>query len=197
MGRSCSVLTRAAARCLCCATRACSSTAGRSSRRAAARASRQTAGSSQWVSAACFGCARTRPVLRGASPAVQLGARGCVTLDAGRERGGRGAGVFVQVWRTPTRAKRVAPMELHRKYGGCFDTIADICWSDDGQWLAVASEDITARVFSLHPVPGAARGGNDKRTRACAVLCPEAVGMTNAPCRFPQTLRRTRCPAHA
>lgn len=61
----------------------------------------------------------------------------------------------MQVWHTPARAKRVAPMELHRKYGGCFDTIADVCWSEDSQWLAVASEDITARVFSLHSIPGA------------------------------------------
>jgi periodic tryptophan protein 2 len=48
----------------------------------------------------------------------------------------------------------LAPMELHRTYGGCFDIITDICWSLDSQWLAVASEDMTARIFSLHPIPG-------------------------------------------
>lgn len=61
----------------------------------------------------------------------------------------------MQVWRTPPKEKMVASMELHRTYGGCFDTITDVCWAADGQWLAVASADITARVFSLHPVQGA------------------------------------------
>jgi periodic tryptophan protein 2 len=49
----------------------------------------------------------------------------------------------------------VAPMQLHRTYGGCFDTVTDVAWSPDGQWLAVASADCTARIFSLNPVPGA------------------------------------------
>jgi hypothetical protein len=60
----------------------------------------------------------------------------------------------MQVWKTPQKEKRMEPMELHRTYGGCFDAIADICWSTDSQWLAVASLDITARIFSLHPIPG-------------------------------------------
>jgi WD40 repeat protein len=63
--------------------------------------------------------------------------------------------MWLQVWRTPPREKLVAPMQLHRTYGGCHDTVTDVGWSEDGQWLVVASADITARLFSLHPVPGA------------------------------------------
>jgi len=50
-----------------------------------------------------------------------------------------------QVWRTPGLGKSVAPMQLHRTYGGCHGDIAALDWSADSQWIAVASKDLTAR----------------------------------------------------
>ena len=48
----------------------------------------------------------------------------------------------------------MAPMQLHRTYGGCHDVITALDWSPDGQFIAVASRDLTARVFSLNPIDG-------------------------------------------
>ncbi|KAF6253746.1 WD40-repeat-containing domain protein [Scenedesmus sp. NREL 46B-D3] len=45
-------------------------------------------------------------------------------------------------------------MQLLRTYGTCHDTITAIDWSADGQFLAAASKDLTARVYSLNPIPG-------------------------------------------
>ncbi|KAK9845761.1 hypothetical protein WJX81_001752 [Elliptochloris bilobata] len=63
-------------------------------------------------------------------------------------------GRLLQVWRTPGVGKSVAPMQLHRTYGGCHGDIAALDWSADSQWVAVASKDLTARVFSLDPIEG-------------------------------------------
>ncbi len=52
---------------------------------------------------------------------------------------------MAQVWRTPGLGKSVAPMQLHRTYGGCHGDIAALDWSADSQWIAVASKDLTAR----------------------------------------------------
>ena len=46
-------------------------------------------------------------------------------------------------------------MELHRTYGGCHADITDVSWAPDGSCVLVAASDITARIFTLHPVPGA------------------------------------------
>lgn len=61
---------------------------------------------------------------------------------------------LAQVWKTPSKQKMVSPMQLLRTYGGCADEVTALDWSPDSLWLAAASKDITARVFSLHPVPG-------------------------------------------
>lgn len=45
-------------------------------------------------------------------------------------------------------------MQLHRTYGTCHDTVTDIDWSADSLFIAVASKDLTARVYSLNPIPG-------------------------------------------
>jgi periodic tryptophan protein 2 len=45
-------------------------------------------------------------------------------------------------------------MHLHRTYGTCHDTITALDWSSDSQFIAVASKDLTARVYSLNPIPG-------------------------------------------
>ncbi|GBF92981.1 hypothetical protein Rsub_05817 [Raphidocelis subcapitata] len=63
-------------------------------------------------------------------------------------------GKLLQVWNTPSTAKSMAPMQLHRTYGGAHDDITSVDWSPCGQFVAVASKDLTARVFSLNPIPG-------------------------------------------
>lgn len=45
-------------------------------------------------------------------------------------------------------------MQLLRSFGGCQGDIVHIDWSDDSKWLAVASKDLTTRVFSASPIPG-------------------------------------------
>lgn len=60
----------------------------------------------------------------------------------------------LQVWHTPSMSKQLTPMQLHRTYGTCHDTITALDWSQDSQFIAAASKDLTARVYSLHPIPG-------------------------------------------
>lgn len=57
----------------------------------------------------------------------------------------------LQVWRTPSFEKQMSPMQLHRTYGQCHDDVLDLDWSPDSRFVAVASKDIVARVFSLSP----------------------------------------------
>lgn len=44
--------------------------------------------------------------------------------------------------------KTTAPMQLHRQYGGCSADITSLDWSDDSQWIAVASKDLSARCIA-------------------------------------------------
>lgn len=62
--------------------------------------------------------------------------------------------LHAQVWHAPGFDKLLNPMQLHRTYGTCHDTITAIDWSADGQFIAAASKDLTARVYSLNPIPG-------------------------------------------
>lgn len=50
-----------------------------------------------------------------------------------------------QVWRTPGFQKSVAPMQLHRTYGQCHAEVTALDWSQDSQWLAAVSKDLSAR----------------------------------------------------
>jgi periodic tryptophan protein 2 len=62
-------------------------------------------------------------------------------------------GRLLQVWLSPgLLQKTVAPLELHRTYGQCHDNISAVDWSPDSQWIAVASKDLSARIFSLNPI---------------------------------------------
>ncbi|GAX86630.1 hypothetical protein CEUSTIGMA_g14038.t1, partial [Chlamydomonas eustigma] len=65
-----------------------------------------------------------------------------------------GVGRLVQVWRTPSFEKQMSPMQLHRTYGQCHADVLDLDWSPDSKFIAVASKDIVARVFSLSPYKG-------------------------------------------
>lgn len=62
--------------------------------------------------------------------------------------------LLLQVWHTPSMSKQLTPMQLHRTYGTCHDTITALDWSQDSQFIAAASKDLTARVYSLNPIPG-------------------------------------------
>ena len=50
--------------------------------------------------------------------------------------------------------KTTAPMQLHAQYGGCHADITALDWSQDGQWVAVVSKDLAARVYSLQALAG-------------------------------------------
>eukprot|EP00775_Hariotina_reticulata_P006700 gene6700-6923_t len=63
-------------------------------------------------------------------------------------------GKLLQVWHSPGYEKQLMPLHLHRTYGTCHDTITALDWSSDSQFIAVASKDLTARIYSLNPIPG-------------------------------------------
>lgn len=64
-------------------------------------------------------------------------------------------GTQVQVWLTPSiLVREFAPFVLHRTYVGHFDDVLSITWSKSGRFFLTTSKDMTARLFSLDPVPG-------------------------------------------
>ncbi|KAF5314620.1 hypothetical protein D9611_007160 [Ephemerocybe angulata] len=64
-------------------------------------------------------------------------------------------GSHVQVWCTPNHLVReFAPFVLHRTYTGHHDDVLSIEWSPDSQCFISASKDMTARLFTLNPLPG-------------------------------------------
>ena len=67
-------------------------------------------------------------------------------------------GKLLQVWRAPATAKSMAPMRLHRAYGGCHDDVTCLDWSPCGQFIAVGSKDLTVRKS------GGGGGGEGRRT---------------------------------
>lgn len=60
----------------------------------------------------------------------------------------------MQVWRAPGLDREFSPFVHHRTYTGHFDTIVDVNWSPNSRFLVTASRDMTARIYSLHPLPG-------------------------------------------
>jgi len=64
-------------------------------------------------------------------------------------------GAQVHVWQTPSHLVReFAPFVLHRKYTGHYDDVLSITWSQDSKCFITTSKDMTARLFTLHPVEG-------------------------------------------
>ncbi|KAK0523689.1 U3 snoRNP protein [Tilletia horrida] len=66
-------------------------------------------------------------------------------------------GSQMQVWRVPnilTAASDFAPFVLHRTYVGHHNDILSITWSKDDQFILTTSKDLTARLYSLHPLQG-------------------------------------------
>ncbi|KIJ36370.1 hypothetical protein M422DRAFT_140473, partial [Sphaerobolus stellatus SS14] len=61
----------------------------------------------------------------------------------------------VQVWKTPNHLIReFAPFVLHREYTGHHDEVLSIQWSPDSKCFITTSRDMTARLFTLHPLQG-------------------------------------------
>ncbi|KIK99184.1 hypothetical protein PAXRUDRAFT_823013 [Paxillus rubicundulus Ve08.2h10] len=61
----------------------------------------------------------------------------------------------VQVWRTPNHLVReFAPFVLHRTYTGHHDEVLSIRWSPDSKCFITTSRDMTARLWTLHPLEG-------------------------------------------
>lgn len=66
----------------------------------------------------------------------------------------------LQVWQTPSLAKSMSPMQLHRTYGTCHDDITCLDWSSDSLWIAVGAKDLTHRhAHACGPARGRAGGG--------------------------------------
>ncbi|KAL7748419.1 U3 snoRNP protein [Sorochytrium milnesiophthora] len=63
-------------------------------------------------------------------------------------------GKHVQVWRTPGFHRDFAPFVLLRTYTGHYDDVVGINWRADSQFFLTCSEDMSVRVYSLHPVQG-------------------------------------------
>jgi periodic tryptophan protein 2 len=72
-----------------------------------------------------------------------------------------GVGRRLQIWCTPsvpgadsTGGLEYAPFVLYRDLAGHFDVIQNIEWSSDSRFLLTASNDLTARIWSLNPEEG-------------------------------------------
>eukprot|EP00127_Corallochytrium_limacisporum_P007050 Clim_evm10s241 gene=Clim_evmTU10s241 len=61
----------------------------------------------------------------------------------------------VRVWKTP-RADTVefAPFVLHRSYTGHGGEVTCVNWSKDSNYFVTGGRDLTARIYSLDPIPG-------------------------------------------
>jgi WD40 repeat protein len=75
----------------------------------------------------------------------------------------------LQVWRSPSLQKQLAPLALHRTYGQCHADVLDLDWSPDGRFLAVASKDIVARYAGHGACLLCPLGGHDifRQTLCC------------------------------
>jgi periodic tryptophan protein 2 len=60
----------------------------------------------------------------------------------------------VQLWNTPGLRRDFAPFVLHRTYGGHYGDILTISWAQDSQFFVTGAEDLSARVWSVHPHDG-------------------------------------------
>lgn len=59
-----------------------------------------------------------------------------------------------QVWKAPPLIVQFRPFALHRVYTGHHDDVLSIDWSPDSKFFLTSSRDMTARMFSLHTIPG-------------------------------------------
>jgi periodic tryptophan protein 2 len=71
-----------------------------------------------------------------------------------------GVGRHVEVWHTPSTPDEnvdgeleFAPFVRHRVYAGHFDTVTNIEWSGDSLFFLSSARDLTARIWSLDPLP--------------------------------------------
>jgi len=60
----------------------------------------------------------------------------------------------MEVWRSPTLELVFSPFVLHRTYTGHFADVTSVDWSPDSAYLLTCSKDATARLYTLHPMPG-------------------------------------------
>eukprot|EP00123_Amoebidium_parasiticum_P001398 comp12472_c0_seq1/m.7413 comp12472_c0_seq1/g.7413 ORF comp12472_c0_seq1/g.7413 comp12472_c0_seq1/m.7413 type:complete len:857 (-) comp12472_c0_seq1:495-3065(-) len=62
-------------------------------------------------------------------------------------------GKHVQVWKAPGLNKEFAPFVLFQEYPGHYDDVTTIRWSPDSKLFVTGSEDLTSKVYTLHPIP--------------------------------------------
>ncbi|KNC82463.1 hypothetical protein SARC_05255 [Sphaeroforma arctica JP610] len=65
-----------------------------------------------------------------------------------------GVGKHTELWKAPGLHKEFAPFVHHRTYTGHHDDVTCIGWSSDSKFFSSGSEDMTARVYSVHPIAG-------------------------------------------
>ncbi|ORY78966.1 periodic tryptophan protein-like protein 2 [Protomyces lactucae-debilis] len=65
-------------------------------------------------------------------------------------------GRLLQAWRTPRFSddRDFAPFVRHRVYTGHYDEITAITWAKDSRFFLTASQDLSARIYSLDPEEG-------------------------------------------
>ncbi|KAI8067729.1 WD40 repeat-like protein [Gongronella butleri] len=62
-------------------------------------------------------------------------------------------GKEVKVWKAPGFTREFSPFVLHRTYTGHFDDITHLSWSHDSRYFLTSSKDMTAKIYSLNPMP--------------------------------------------
>ena len=60
----------------------------------------------------------------------------------------------VQVWFTPPLRRDFSPFELHKQFGGHYDTVTAMCWSPCSRFLVTGSRDRSLRVHAVGRCPG-------------------------------------------
>jgi periodic tryptophan protein 2 len=63
-------------------------------------------------------------------------------------------GKQVKVWNTPGLRREFSPFVLHRTFTGHYDDVISIKWSPDSQYFITGSRDMSARIYTLHPLKG-------------------------------------------
>ncbi|KAI9316685.1 WD40 repeat-like protein [Dichotomocladium elegans] len=56
-------------------------------------------------------------------------------------------GRLVQIWRAPGFNREFAPLVLHKTFGGHYDDIVNLCWTNNSKYLLTSSVDMTARLY--------------------------------------------------
>ena len=77
-----------------------------------------------------------------------------------------------QIWRAPSKARLMAPLQLHRSFGGCTGSISAIDWSADAQWIVAGSRDLTCRCLTALPRASTPMHAGFWGRQSTGLVCP-------------------------